>query len=36
MFTINSFITLLILIAVFALFREQDNETHSDTFLDGE
>jgi hypothetical protein len=30
MFTINLFITLLILVAVFALFREQDNETHID------
>jgi len=36
MFTIHLFISLLILIAVFALFREQDNETKNETYIDGE
>jgi hypothetical protein len=36
MFTINLFITLLILVAVFALYREQDNESLFDNDFDGD
>jgi hypothetical protein len=36
MFTIHLLITLLTLVAVFALFREQENETRIGNDFDGE
>ena len=36
MFTLNLFITLLIFVAVFALYREQENESYIENDFNGD